>query len=53
MKIMTKKLTLREAKTPAKLDQFIEEHPSTGDMEQFDAALDSIIARKKPKAPRS
>ena len=45
-----KYLSLEEARKAGQIDQFCKEHPSKGDWDRFDAAMDSIAG---PKAKSS
>jgi hypothetical protein len=45
-----KYLSLEEARKEKKLDRFCKEHPSDGDEEKFDRALDLMAKPKSSKA---
>ena len=44
-----KYLSLHEAREKNNLHHFIKEHPSNGDEKSFDAFVDNMAFKKKPK----
>lgn len=48
-----KHLSLEEARRQGKLDQFTKEHPSRGDWDLFDAAMDSMVGPDAKSSSRA
>jgi len=48
-----KYLSLEEARKHGKIDQFIKEHKSDGNGQQFENLLDNMTLKKKPKGGKT
>ena len=46
-------ISIEESRKHNKLDRFIKEHPSNGNVRAFDILLDNMAFKKKPKVGKT